>query len=109
MTAEEIKAELEAAKAELNAEREARANAEKRAEELSAKIQDGTTSTEIKGSYKGYKFADGHKRVRNSKGELCDTTKLLAAAADKKSEGHADAVAVLDWLIEINYGYFVKK
>lgn len=91
MTPEEILAELQATKAELE-----------------VKLQSGTATSAIKGSYKGHKFADGHKLVRNNKGELCDTTKLLAAAADKKADGHADAVALLDWLIEIGYGYFTK-
>lgn len=108
MTAEEIKAELEAAKAELNLERQARADAEKAKAELEAKVASGTASKAIKGTYKGYSFADGHRRVRNRNGELCDTAKLLEAASDKKSDGHADAVAVLDWLIETKYGYFVK-
>ena len=108
MTPEEIKAELEQAKLDLENERKAHAEALEAKAALEAKVLDGTAAKAIKGSYKGHSFADGHKRVRNNKGELCDTTKLLAAAADKKSDGYADAVAVLDWLIEIKYAYFTK-
>ncbi len=108
MTQEEIMAELQQAKAELAAERVNRESAEKKAKELEAAISEGAVSTAIKGSYKGYKFADGHKRVRNQRGEFCDTAMLLAAAADKANPAHADAVALLDWLIEIKYAYFSK-
>ena len=108
MTPDEIKAELDQAKLDLEKERQALKEALASKADLEAKVLDGTASKAIKGSYKGHTFADGHKLVRNNKGELCDTTKLLASAADKKADGHADAVAVLDWLIEIKYAYFTK-
>ncbi len=57
----------------------------------------------LTGSYKGFSFQAGHRRVRNQQGELCDTQKLLDAAA----AGDATAIEILDWLIKIKYGYLV--
>lgn len=62
----------------------------------------------ISGEYKGYRFADGHARVRDEKGALCDTSMLLEAANDPNHANHAKAVAVLDRLIKIQYAYFTK-
>lgn len=115
-TIDELKAQLEAAKQEAyEAQKAAQAAADdldsvkQYALSLAEKMKSGDTSIPISGSYKGYKFADGHRRVRNKNGELCDTEKLLAAAADKNAEGHAEAIEILDWLIKIQYGYFTKK
>lgn len=58
----------------------------------------------IAGEYKGYRFADGHRRVRDQKGAICDTEKLLAAAA----QDDETAVGILEWLIKIKYSYFTK-
>ncbi len=109
MSPEDIKAQLEAAKAEANAERKAREVAEAKLTELEEQVRSGSPTIAIKGSFKGYKFDDNHRRVRNSRGELCDTEKLLAAASDKKSDAHAEAVETLDWLISIKYAHFTKK
>jgi len=62
----------------------------------------------ITGSYKGYRFADGHQRVRDAKGALCDTALLLESANNPAHPNHATACAVLDRLIQINYAYFTK-
>jgi len=109
MSIEEIKAELEAAKAEANAERLAREAAEAKTTALETQIKSGNTKLPIKGSFKGYKFDDGHGRVRNDRGELCDTEKLLAAAADNKSTDHEEAVKTLEWFIKVQYAHFTKK
>jgi len=109
MSIEDIKKELEAAKAEANAERQAREAAESKTAELENQIKSGNTKLPIKGSFKGYTFDDGHNRVRNYRGELCDTEKLLAAAADKGSDAHDEAVKMLEWLIKVQYAHFTKK
>ncbi len=107
MTNEEIKAQLEAAKAEAEAARNEAAAAKLALEKAEAAAAAKSTG-KINGSYKGHQFVDNHKKVRNAIGELCDTEKLLAAAADKESDGHAEAVALLDWLLDIKYAYLVK-
>ena len=81
----------------------AAAAAEAQAEALKKASATGTVV--INGEYKGYRFADGHKNVRNRAGELCDTEKLIAAANDSAHEAHAEATSTLDWLIDIQYGY----
>lgn len=94
--------ELETLRAELEKARAEKAEAETARRELETALQTGVTP--IRGSYKGYRFTDGHKNVRNRQGELCDTEMLLTQAND----GDATACAVLDWLISIQYGYLVK-
>ena len=106
---EDIKAELKAAKEEADAFRQAAQAAETAKAKLEASIAAGSAAAVVKGTYKGHKFADGHNKVRDINGAICDAEKLLAAAAAKDDPGHQDAVAVLDWLIEIKYAYFVKK
>lgn len=108
LTIEQLKAQLEEAKLEAYEAQKAAAAANSERDALLEKIKSGDLRTPISGSYKGYKFDDGHRRVRDQKGKLCDTEKLLASAADKKSEGHNDAVEILEWLIRINYAHFNK-
>lgn len=109
MSNEDIKAQLEAAKNEAAELRRQNAEAAAELSQLKAKVYAGDTALPIQGKYKQHQFADGHRRVRNKSGELCDTEKLLAAAADKESPDQAQAVETLDWLIEIGYEYFKKK
>lgn len=90
---------LEAEVAALKAERDAA---------LAALKKSGAPAP-IAGSYKGYRFADGHRRVRDAKGNLCDTAMLLEAAGDTAHPNHVTACAVLDRLIKINYAYFTKE
>lgn len=106
MSPEEIKAQLEAAKAELD---KARKEMEATQKELDELKKGGLKNVKISGSYKGFRFDDNHGRVRNQNGEICDTQKLMAAAADKESPDYAAAVAVLDWLISIEYGHLRKS
>lgn len=73
---------------------------------LEAKMQSGDTRLPIPGAYKGYRFDDGHRRVRDRSGNLCDSAELLAAASGKTPD--AKAVETLEWLIEINYAHFKK-
>lgn len=85
------------------------AEAQEVARIANAKAEGSGAPVVIEGEYKGYRFADGHKAVRNESGELCDTAALLAAAKNKNADGHEVAVALLDRLIEMNYAYFTKK
>lgn len=101
---EELKAQLAAAKEEADAERKQR----EAAEAALAQAEVAAKPSKIAGQYKGYSFLDNHRNVRNRSGELCDTTKLMAAAADKKHADHAEATKTLDWLIEIKYAYLTK-
>lgn len=88
------------------AELQAQLAAEKAAREtLELKMQSGDTRVPIAGSYKGYRFDDGHRRVRDKDGMMCDTVKLLAAAKEKDPV----ATATLDWLIELKYAHFTQK
>ena len=89
----ELQAKLDASEAEKNA--------------LAAKMATGDTRLPIAGSYKGYRFDDGHLRIRDKQGLLCGTAELLAAATAKTPDPLA--VEVLDWLIEIQYAHFTKK
>ena len=57
----------------------------------------------LNGSYKGFTFVAGHRRVRDRNGEICDTQMLLDGAA----KGDPAACERLDWLIQIKYGYLV--
>lgn len=57
----------------------------------------------LNGSYKGFTFVPGHRRVRDRNGEICDTQMLLDGAA----QGDPAACERLDWLIQIQYGYLV--
>lgn len=56
----------------------------------------------IRGEYRGHAFTDGHRRVRNRQGVMGDTQKII----DSANAGDAEACALLDWLIEIDYSYF---
>jgi len=105
LTIEELKKQLDAAKQEAHNSQKAAAIAAEENEELKNKVLKGDKVLPIKGEYKGYRFDDGQRRVRNRKGQLCDTEKLLGAAADKDAE----AIATLDWLIQIKYAHFSKK
>lgn len=88
------------------AELQAQLAAEKAAREtLEQKLQSGDTRVPIAGSYKGYRFDDGHRRVRDQEGLMCDTAMLLSAAKEKD----AKAIATLDWLIELKYAHFTQK
>lgn len=108
LTIEQLQKQLEEAKRQAyEAQQEAAAAAAER-DELAEQIKSGKGKVAIKGEYKGHRFADGHLRVRDQRGAICDTEKLLAAANDKNSDGHAEAVAILDWLIQTKYGYFKK-
>jgi hypothetical protein len=73
-----------------------------------AALQKSGAPAPILGSYKGYRFEDGHRRVRDAKGNLCDTGMLLEAANDSAHPNHAVACAVLNRLIQIKYAYFTK-
>jgi uncharacterized lipoprotein YmbA len=106
--AEQLKKELEEAKAAAAAA----VTAQKKAEEEAAAAQEALRKSGapviIKGSYKGYSFVQGHARVRDKNGVLCDTQMLIDAANDKKSDNYAAACEVLDHLIKIEYAYFTK-
>jgi hypothetical protein len=100
-----LKAELEAAKnatAEATAAQEA---AKKEAAELKASAKAQGLKPAVTGSYKGHRFQVNHRRVRGVTGILYDTQTLL----DKAKEKDAEAIAVLDWLIKIEYAYFTKE
>lgn len=66
---------------------------------------EGTTTAKVAGSYKGYKFHDGHKQFRDQDGVVRLSEDVLKAA----KEGDKEATALLDRLIEIEYAYFTKK
>jgi hypothetical protein len=57
----------------------------------------------ITGAYKGFSFVPGHNKIRDAKGRICDTQKTLDAA----NTGDGEACAILDRLIDIQYGYLV--
>lgn len=115
MDIKELEAQLAAAKKEAADAQAALAQAAKEAKDaqnelatLNKQIQAGTATAKVPGKYKGYSFEDGHLRVRNAQGEICDSAALLKAAADQKDANHAAACEVLDYLIEIKYAYFTK-
>jgi hypothetical protein len=57
----------------------------------------------VRGSYNGYTFAPGHVNVRDRQGLLCDTALVL----DSASKGDQTAIDLMEWLIEIEYGYLI--
>ncbi len=107
LTIAELQKQLEDAKAQLEAERRGREKAEQEAAAAEAKAQKAGSPVVIKGVYKGFRFQDGHRRIRDRKGALCDTQQVVDAALDPKSEKHAEAAAILDWHIATQYAYLV--
>lgn len=107
LTISELNKQLEEAKAQVESERRAREKAEQEAAAAEAKAQKAGSPVVIKGVYKGFRFIDGHRRIRDRKGALCDTQQVVDAALDPKSEKHADAVDILDWHIATKYAYLV--
>lgn len=100
---EQLKAELQALKAAASqaiAEKEA---AQKEAAEAAAALKATGGPVPIKGSYMGYGFPAGHRRIRDKEGKLCDTQMVLDAA----NAGDETACAILDHLINLKYGYLV--
>lgn len=97
-----LQAQLATAQAEAAEAKELAAKAQTENERLREAATTGRLP--IEGSYKGYGFIDGHKNIRDREGRLCDTTMLLKAA----TEGDAQAVDTLDWLIRIEYAYLQK-
>lgn len=102
LTIEQLQKQLEDAKAEINRQREARDAADKKAAAAEAALHRAGAPAPISGIYKGHSFADGHRCIRNKKGQLGDTQAILDAA----NAGDPEACALLDWLIEIKYAYF---
>lgn len=109
----ELKKQLDEARKEAdNLQKQiAAAAAEKKVAEdallsLQAEIAAGKAQPRVTGTYKGHAFDAGHLRVRDGNGVLHDAQKLITDAAD--GEGDAAACAVLDRLIDIDYGYFNK-
>lgn len=100
----QLAAELEAAKAELAAEREAKEQAQKAAKSAESALQRSGAPGPIKGEYNGYRFADGYRRVRDQRGQICDTEMLL----DQAAQGDETAKGILDWLIKIKHKSFTK-
>lgn len=87
-----------------DAKKEAAANA-KKAEKAAETLKASGVAAPVDGSYKGYSFPANFRTVRNKLGEKCDTQTLL----DKAKEKNPEACAILDYLIEIKFGYFTKK
>lgn len=92
-------------KAELEAEKNRAAEATAKAEKAESAMKASGVKPAVTGSYKGYSFPANFRTVRNNLGEKCDTQTLLDAAKEKD----AAACAILDYLIDIKFGYFTKK
>ncbi len=84
------------------AKQQSRAELEAEVQELRAQLGQ-TTNTPITGSYKGKTFVAGHTKIRNASGEICDTQKVMDAAAS----GDKEACEILDRLIDLQYGYLI--
>lgn len=109
LTPEQLQAQLDAVNAQLAAAQKAAEAAKAEAAEAKAKLGASNAPVKINGTYKGYSFVDGHRRIRDRKGALCDTQEVLNAANNAADPNHATAVAILDWYISTGYGYLVKK
>ncbi len=98
--AEELKKELDQAKADAAEARHKLAVAEAQLAEARASAQ----PNQVSGTYKGYQFVTGQTRVRDAEGRLCDAQKVMDAA----NAGDAEACAILDRLIDMGYALLVK-
>lgn len=93
----------------------------KRVAELELRLGEANLPTKIKGEYdydgQKYVFTDGHTKIRTTSHGIVGTEYLLAIAAGEKAEPGTNepvidkktAVAILDNLVEVGYGYFVTK
>lgn len=77
-----------------------REDLEREVADLKAKLGEATL-TPITGTYKGYAFDDGHRKIRNQIGEICDTQMVMDAA----NKGDKEAIEILDWLIDLGYAH----
>lgn len=84
------------------AKQQSREELEKEVAALKSKLGEKTL-VPIKGEYKGHRFQDGHRKIRNQSGELCDTQMVMDAAA----KGDKTACEILDWLIDLGYAYLI--
>jgi len=107
LSADELKQQLAEAKAQVEAERVAREKAEMAAAAAEQKLAASGAPVTIKGVYNGFRFQDGHRRIRDRGGKLCETQQVMDAALDPKSEKHAEAKEILDWYIATKYAYLV--
>lgn len=106
---QQVIAELEQAKKDAHDAQVAHAAAVAEKDDLLLQIASGNkVAIPVKGSYKGYSFDDGQHRVRDAAGNICESEKVLAAAADKNADGHTEAVAILERLIDLKYAFFNK-
>lgn len=78
--------------------------AEKAAKQAEEALKKSGGPVPIRGKYKGYRFPDGHTRIRDAEGNLLDTQAVLDAA----NAGAETAKAVLDRLIALKYAYLTK-
>lgn len=110
-TLEQLQAELAAAQehikaldAERNRAEEDAKNERKGREQAEKALKTSGVLKPVTGTYNGYEFDSNHRRIRNRHGAYCDTQMVLDAA----NSGDAEACALLDWLIKIEYAYFKK-
>ena len=102
---EALKAELEAVKKDAAESRKIAADAADAKAKAEARLADAGGPVQVTGSYKGFKFVRGQKRVRNQYGKLCDAQMVMDAAQTNDKE----ACGILDWLIESGYSLLVES
>lgn len=99
-----LKAELEAAKNDAAEARRIAAEASDAKAKAEAQLAEAGGPVQVTGSYKGYTFAKGQKRVRDTTGKLCDAQMVMDAA----NAGDPEACGIMDWLIKTGYSLLVK-
>lgn len=101
---QQLLADLEQAKRDAEQARKDAEAARKDAAEAKALLADAAP-TQVVGAYKGYKFAPGQTRVRDAEGRIADAQQVMDAA----NAGDAEACAILDRLIDMNYALLVPE